>query len=180
MLCAVGLIMAGILLTVLLMRTPIKERLRPFLRTLFPPLRSLHRKMCAFRLADALSMLLHSGFPADEAFKMAGDVLEDPDVRELVDRIRQSAQDGTGYADALARAGLFDELDTRMLLMGIAAGREDQVLARIAGEYEEQIESEISRLIGVTEPVLVALLCLVVGAVLLSVMLPMAGIMAGL
>ncbi|MBR2765503.1 MAG: type II secretion system F family protein [Blautia sp.] len=179
-LCAVGLMLAGTLLAVLLMRTTYRERIRLGLRRLFPPLRHLYRKISACRLADALSMLLRSGFQADEALKMAGNVLDDPDASRLVDQIRRSVEEGTGYADALSESGLFDELDVRMLRMGIAAGREDQVLSRIAGEYEEQIESEISRLIGVTEPALVALLCLVVGAVLLSVMLPMAGILSGM
>lgn len=43
-----------------------------------------------------------------------------------------------------------------------------------------QAESDIERLIGVIEPSLVAVLCVVIGAVLLTVMLPMAGILSSL
>jgi type IV pilus assembly protein PilC len=67
-----------------------------------------------------------------------------------------------------------------MIRMGVAAGREDQVMGKIAGLYEEQVEDGISRLVGIIEPTLIALLAVVIGAVLLSVMLPMAGILSSM
>ena len=67
-----------------------------------------------------------------------------------------------------------------MIRMGIAAGREDQVMGRIARVCEEQVEDGIDGLVSVIEPTLVALMCIVIGAVLLSVMLPMAGMLTSL
>ena len=67
-----------------------------------------------------------------------------------------------------------------MIRMGIAAGREDQVMSKIAETSEEQVEEGISGLVSIIEPTLVALLCLVIGAILLSVMLPMAGIISNI
>ena len=67
-----------------------------------------------------------------------------------------------------------------MIRMGAATGHEDQVLGKLSGLYEEQVEEEISRLISIIEPSLVALLAVVIGAVLLSVLLPMAGILTSL
>jgi type IV pilus assembly protein PilC len=67
-----------------------------------------------------------------------------------------------------------------MIRMGVAAGREDQVMNKIAGLYEEQVEDGFTRLVAIVEPTLVALLSVVIGAILLSVMLPMAGILSNL
>ena len=53
-------------------------------------------------------------------------------------------------------------------------------MTRIAEVYEEQVEDDLSRLISLIEPVLVALLSIVIGAILLSMMLPMAGVMSSL
>jgi type IV pilus assembly protein PilC len=64
--------------------------------------------------------------------------------------------------------------------MGSATGREDQVLAKLSELYEEQVEDDITRLVAIIEPTLVAMLSIVIGAVLLSVMLPMAGILSSL
>jgi len=67
-----------------------------------------------------------------------------------------------------------------MIKMGSATGREDKVLGKLAELYEEQVEEEITRLVSIIEPTLVALLSIVIGAVLLAVMLPMAGILSSL
>ena len=71
-------------------------------------------------------------------------------------------------------------LHTRMIRMGVEAGREDQVMAKIAATYEEEVEEGIAGLVSIIEPSLVALLSIVIGAVLLSVMLPMAGIISSI
>ena len=67
-----------------------------------------------------------------------------------------------------------------MIRMGSATGHDDSVLAKVGDMYEEQVESDITRLVSIIEPTLVALLSVVIGAVLLSVMLPMAGILSSL
>ena len=54
------------------------------------------------------------------------------------------------------------------------------LLRRIAQVYEEELDASISHLVSLIEPSLVALLSIVIGGILLSVMLPLAGIMAGM
>ena len=53
-------------------------------------------------------------------------------------------------------------------------------MGKIADLYEEQVEDGIDRLVAIIEPTLIALLAVVIGAVLLSVMLPMAGILSSM
>ena len=84
------------------------------------------------------------------------------------------------FADAVAETNLFEPLHERMICMGSATGHEDQVFDKLSQIYEEQVEDHISRLISIIEPTLVALLAVVIGAVLLTVMLPMAGILSSL
>ena len=94
--------------------------------------------------------------------------------------IRESLEGGSTFAEAVTETGLFDELHNRMITMGSATGREDQVLGKLASLYEEEVEDDITRLVAIIEPTLVALLSVVIGAVLLAVMLPMAGILSSL
>ena len=67
-----------------------------------------------------------------------------------------------------------------MITVGASTGMTDDVMQRIAGEYEEDLERRIERLISIIEPTLVILLSLVVGMILLSVMLPLIGIMSAI
>ncbi len=179
-LALIVLAVLAILAIAVLMRTGRREKVLSFLTNVFPPLRSLRRKLSASRVSGVLSMMLSSGFPMDEALEMTGNVLEDAAAAEKVRGIRKELGTEASFADAIISAGLFDELHGRMIRMGSAAGREDQVLGRLSELYEEQAESDISRLVSIIEPTLVALLSVVIGAVLLSVMMPMAGILSSL
>ena len=46
--------------------------------------------------------------------------------------------------------------------------------------YQKQLQDQIQKMIAVLEPTLVGILCVIVGIILLSVMLPLVGIMAGI
>jgi len=176
----IGLILAAALACILLIRAGKGEKVTELLFRLFPPARRLSRKMTASRVAGILSMMMSGGFSTDEALQMTAGVMEDPQAAAQVEKIRADMEEGKSYADAIETADLFEDLEVRMIRMGSATGREDQVLSKIAAMYEEQVEGEISGLVSIIEPTLVALLSVVIGAVLLSVMLPMAGILSSL
>ncbi|MBQ6528732.1 MAG: type II secretion system F family protein, partial [Clostridia bacterium] len=157
-----------------------REKVLAFIQKVFPPLARLSRKLSASRVASVLSMMLSGGFPTGEALDMTAAVLTDKDAAAKVRSIRENLDAGHSFADAVSETHLFDELHDRMIKMGSATGREDQVLGKLAELYEEQAEDDITRLVSIIEPTLVALLSVVIGAVLLAVMLPMAGILSSL
>ena len=176
----VALVIIGVVCVLLLMRTKHREKVSALLQKCIPAVGRLNRRLTASRLAGVLSMMLSSGFQTGEALDMTAQVINDPDAAERVRGIRRKLEDGCGFADAVTETGLFDDLHCRMIKMGSATGHEDAVLAKLAGLYEEQAEEDISRLVSIIEPSLVAVLSIVIGAVLLTVMLPMAGILSAL
>ena len=176
----VALAVIAVLVGIILVKSGKGDQLLAFLRRTFPAIGQLSRKLSASRVASVLSMMLSGGFPMDEALEMTAAVLTDREAAKKVANIRESLANGEGFADAVSRENLFDDLHESMLRMGSATGREDQVLAKLSELYEEQAEDQIVRLISVIEPTLVAVLAVVIGAVLLSVVLPMAGILTSL
>ena len=179
-LAAVAVLVIAVLVFAVLSRTGKREQVLGFLRKVFPSIRSLDKKLSAYRVSSVLSMMLSSGFPTGEALELTGKVMSDRSAAAKVQRISEGLEEGKAFADAVADTQLFDELHNRMIKMGSATGHEDQVLGKLSELYEEQVESDITRLVGIIEPTLVALLSVVIGAVLLSVMLPMAGILTSL
>ena len=179
-LIVVGFLVIGAIAAAMLMKTSHRDAVMEKLAALFPPVKRLRRKLSASRVASVLSMMLGGGFSTDEALRMTSSVLGDAEASRKVEEIRAQMEEGSTYADAIEGAGLFEDLEVRMIRMGSATGHDDQVLGKIASLYEDQVEGEISRLVSIIEPTLVALLSIVVGAVLLSVMLPMAGILSSL
>ena len=179
-LALVAVLVIAVVAGAVLMRTKHRDKVMGLVQKILPSLKQLNQKLSAARVASVLSMMLSSGFPTDEALEMTSHVLDDRDAASKVDSIRQHLQDGDTFAESITKTGLFHELHNRMITMGSATGREDQVLGKMALLYEEQVEEGITRLVAIIEPTLVALLSVVIGAVLLSVMLPMAGILSSL
>ncbi len=179
MVLVVILIIAALVIIILL-QTKHREKVLKFLQNIFPPIVNLNNKLTASRISGVLSMMLSSGFPTDEALEMTEKVLPNPDAANKIKGIRKGLEEGKSFADAIGEADIFNELHVRMIKMGSATGREDQVLGKLSNLYEEEVEEDITRLVGIIEPTLVALLSIVIGAVLLAVILPMAGILSSL
>ena len=176
----VALLVLAVIVGLILMKTSARDKVLAFVRRVFPPVHRLSMKLSSSRVASVLSMMLSSGFPTGEAFRLLPSILSDGEAVNKVEGIRKELDAGGSFADAVSHSRFFDGLDDRMIRMGVAAGREDQVMAKIAGLYEEQVEDGIARMVAIIEPTLIALLSIVIGAILLSVMLPMAGILSSM
>lgn len=180
MLGLIFILLALAAVCVLLLRTGAREKTLRFLNRCLPPLRRLNRRICAARAASVLSMLLSGGFPMEDALEMIPGALEDCAAAAKVEQVRARMAAGESFADALSQSRLFDPLHSRMIRMGAAAGREDQVMETVARACEEAVEDGVARMLSIIEPTLTAFLCVVIGMALLSVMLPMAGVISSM
>ena len=176
----IGLVVLAAIVIAILLKTKARSGVLKFLKNLFPPVRKLTEKLSASRVAGILSLMLSSGFPMENALQMAPAALADQESIDKVAQIRKDMQDGDTFSDALSKSGLFADFHNRMLKVGAASGHEPQVMGKIAEIYEEQVEDGLDHLISIVEPTLVALLCVVIGAILLSVMLPMVGVLSAM
>ena len=176
----VALAVIAVVVGAVLWRTGHKDKVEKVLKKVFPPYQRFHQKLSASRVGGILSMMLSSGFPTDEALEMTSRAVTDPDVSRQVQGISEGLSQGKGFSEAVADAQIFDELQNRMIKMGEATGSQDKVLSKLAELNEEQAEESISRMVSIIEPTLVALLSVIIGGVLLTVMMPMAGILSSL
>ena len=179
-LALIAVLILAVVTVVLLMRTQYRDKTMAFLQNLLPPVRRVSQKLSSSRIAGMLGMMLSGGFPIENALDMAANALEDKESIEKVKEIRSKMDEGEPFADAVSSSGLFSDFYNRVLKIGAASGHEPQVMTKIAEVYEEQVEDDLGRLISLIEPVLVAMLSIVIGAILLSMMLPMAGVMSSL
>jgi type IV pilus assembly protein PilC len=84
-----------------------------------------------------------------------------------------SIEQGSGFAEALAeRREVFPEMVVQMSATGEESGTLDNMVTKVANFYEQQIEASITTLTSLIEPVLVIFIGTVVGAILLSIFLP--------
>ena len=66
------------------------------------------------------------------------------------------------------------------MTLGFKSGNLDNVMEQIADDYEKDVDDGLDNLISIIEPTMVAILCVVVGLILLSAMLPLLGVMSSI
>lgn len=137
-------------------------------------------KIAAGRFASAMSLMLSSGLDVDQSLDMAGALADDPKTKEKIVLMKSKMQAGSSFADAISSVQMFSGVYARMVTVGFKTGAIDAVMKKIADRYEEEIDDTIAKILGILEPTLVAILSIIVGMILLSVMLPLMGIMSSI
>jgi len=142
--------------------------------------RKLSQAIAVGRFANGMSLTLSSGLDTDESLKMTADLTDHPAIQEKVKQCQEQISTGARFSDAIAAAGIFNSMQGRMITIGIRSGALDQVMEDIARQCNDETDAKIQRLLSILEPTLVAILAIIVGVILLSVMLPLMGIMANM
>jgi len=86
---------------------------------------------------------------------------------------RVSIQSGESIAHPLTESGIFPPMVTRMIDVGERVGSLENMLAKIADFYEDQVDATVSGLTSLIEPLLIVFLGLVVGFIVIAMFLPL-------
>ena len=87
-------------------------------------------------------------------------------------------EEGTPFYQALTDSKLFTGMEGRLISVGFQSGSADEALNQLSVKYREKAVDLISEAISIVEPTIVIILSLLVGLVLLSVMMPLLGILS--
>ena len=143
--------------------------------------RGILGQMAVSRFASSMAMATASGMGMEEAVeisaKLSGGAKE---MDEKLASCRAGIAEGQSPADALSESGLFSNRDCRLLKLSERTGSLPETLETLAARQEEESLSRIDRLVGTIEPAIVLLTSVLAGVILLSVMLPMMGLLAGI
>lgn len=137
-------------------------------------------KIACSRVAEGLSLCMFSGLDLDQSLEMTEKLITQESMKQRIDQCRSLMMEGEGFDQALVKSGIFSGLYSKMISVGIRTGSVDQVMSKIAGEYGEEVVQSLQRKVSVIEPTLVAILSILVGLILISVMLPLMNIMSNL
>ncbi len=146
----------------------------------FAGTRAFAEKIAACRFASGMHLTLSSGMNPEEALSLAGNLIVHESFKKRLASCKEKIGQGEDLSKTLLDVGIFSGLYARMASIGSRTGVLDEVMKDIAERYQEDIDQTFSRRISALEPTLVMILSVIVGAILLSVMLPLAGIMSNL
>ncbi|MDO4542427.1 MAG: type II secretion system F family protein [Bacillota bacterium] len=129
---------------------------------------------------SALAMMLRSGLDIQEAVELAADVVEDRKLAEAVKKFRDKIGEGEDFASAAASSQTFNNIQTAIIALGAKTGNLEVVLEHIAEDCAVRADERMSTLLSVVEPAIVAVFSILLAMILLSVILPLMGVMTSL
>ncbi len=146
----------------------------------FGPTKSFSHKNAACRFAGGMALALKSGLTPESGLELSKKLVTNPAFSEKIDQCSSLLNEGIPLTDALSQSGIFSGMQARMLLIGSRTGSMDEAMQKIAAQYEDELDTSIQNTLAVIEPTLVAVLSIIVGLILLSVMMPLMGILSEL
>lgn len=153
---------------------------RQFIRHSFLT-RKITEKMNVARFASALSMALRSGMSYDDSFQMVEMLMEGNDeLKKSMEICKEKLEYGESFSRAAADAGMLSGLDARLIHIAEKTGETDQALNQVAMRADDEVTIRIQNMVSVLEPTMVAVLSVLVGGVLLSVMVPLMGVLSSI
>ena len=168
---------AIIVFFVVFSRTAASRAFKDMLKLKIPAIKFISLRTTTSRVARCFSILMRSGVQLLNAFDdievIINNKLMEAKFKEAVEKIK----DGTEPDVAFTETGIFPPLFVKMFALGQKTGNLDEMMDKCASVFDEEADEAMERVTTMIEPVLVIFLSVVVGAILLSVILPMITIM---
>ena len=134
---------------------------------------NLYRLAILSRSLSTMSALIESGLPMTDVLAISGEVGGNAVYRQNFQRVLIEIKEGRPMHEAMQLSGGFPPLVTGVVLLGEESGKLPYLLAKIAGLYEEDFETNLQTVTTFVEPVIMGVMGVVIGFIVLGTFLPM-------
>lgn len=135
-----------------------------------PLLGNLLWKMQIARFARTLGTLLENGVPLLKSMDIVKDVLSNQYLADILGHVKLNVKEGAGLTVSLAKRGFLPEIAVHLLKVGEETGNLDQMLLKVADNFDADVEQRMKRLVTMVEPVLILLMGAVIGVIVISML----------
>jgi general secretion pathway protein F len=129
------------------------------------------RIICA-RFSRTLATLLSAGVQLLPSMDAVRAVVTNGLIRDAIEKSREEIREGHGMGQTLSQSGLFPPLLIEMIRVGERSGELEQMLERVADNYEREVSHSLSQVTTIMEPVLTVMMAAVIVFMMLAVLMP--------
>jgi len=137
-----------------------------------PLIGDMIRKQSIARVALVISTLMRNGVVFLTAMRIAARTTRNLVIREALTQCEASVSAGQDISQALDHTGVFPPSVVRVFAAGQQSGRLEEMLERLAIDYDRQVATASQRLTTILEPVLIVALAVIVGLIAFATMMP--------
>ena len=141
-------------------------------RIRLPIFGAIAHKICLARFTRTLASLVRSGVPILEVLQIVSQTVGNVLMEKAIKTAATDIERGESISVALSKHPVFPTMIIRMVTAGEQTGKIDNMLERIADFLDEEIETTLSGLTALIEPILIVFLGVVVGGMVICMFLP--------
>ena len=130
-------------------------------------------KITMARFSRTLSTLVAAGVDIIKALEITGQTAGNGVVEDALAGVRSKVHQGIPIAQPLIENDIFPPMVSQMVKIGEETGELEKMLSKIADFYEDEVDSAISTLTSIIEPLMMILVGAMVGVIVISMYLPM-------
>ncbi len=138
-----------------------------------PAFKNLEIKTASAQMARTLSTLLAAGVPLVDAVEIVSNVMSNVYFKEALQDCRNEIIIGQPLSRPLEQSGLFPPMVYHMTRIGEETGATEEMLAKQADYYEEEVEAAVASLMAAMEPVIIIVLAAIVLVLVGACLMPM-------
>ncbi len=178
----VGVIFLGLMVAFmkLLVTFPITKFYVDLVKLNLPVFGLLIRKVGIARFTRTLGTLISSGVPILQALEITKDTAGNEVIGKSIGIVRDSIREGESIAGPLGKTKIFPLMVVNMIGVGEETGSLDTMLNKIADTYEDEVDTTVGALTSLLEPIMIISLGLIVGAIVISMFLPLIKLLTAL
>jgi type IV pilus assembly protein PilC len=137
-----------------------------------PVLGDLLRKSAVSRFTRTLGTLLSSGVSILDGLEITARTAGNRVIHDAVMESRGSIAGGDTIAGPLEKSEVFPPMVTSMIAVGEATGGLEEMLAKIADFYDDEVDTAVGTLLSLLEPIMIVFLGVIVGGMIVAMYLP--------
>jgi type IV pilus assembly protein PilC len=142
------------------------------LKLKLPVFGDLFTKLALARFARNLGTLLSSGVPILQSLDIVSETTGSIVISRALKEVKESVRQGETIAGPLAEHKAFPPMVVQMIASGEESGSIDQMLNKISQFYDEEVEATTEALTALIEPLMIAFLGGIVGAMIIALYMP--------
>jgi len=129
-------------------------------------------KICLARFTRTLASLVRSGVPILEVLQIVSQTVDNVVMEKAIKKAATDIERGEGISAALSKNPIFPSMIIRMLSAGEQTGNIDNMLERVSNFLDEEIDTSLTGLMSLIEPLLIVFLGVVIGGMVICMFLP--------
>ena len=130
------------------------------------------KKAAVARYARTLSTTFAAGVPLPDALESAAGASGNAVFRDAILEIRAEVTSGMQMNLAMRNCAIFPDMVIQMVAIGEESGAVDDMLAKVATVYEQEVDNAVDNLTTLLEPMIMAVLGVVIGGLIIAMYLP--------